>query len=429
MMPIIIILLMVAVLYVGYKTDVNIGILGMSVAFVVGAFGLDMSPGALIGMWPTRLFVLMVTIPYFYNFAMLNGTLEKLASNIIYLFRKIPWAMPIVMFVLSYVLAGIGAGQQVSTVMLVPVAMSIAIETGMSPILAALAVFLGGAGGFTPISMIGLVINSLVVQVGYSQEIADAIGIQTMFNVLKACVVMFAICYFAFKGYKTSLKDINIKKPEPFDEKQKITLGIIGVFVAILVFPFVINFLVPGIPFIVTLTKKVDVVFVSTICAVAATLLKVADEKAALARVPWRVAIMLCGISILIGVAAEAGAVDLLSNFVSANASTGLAPVFLAIASALLSLVVSGNVVNMTFFPLVPGLVAAISGLNPGVLFTSIAVGGFFSAVSPFSTAGGLILGSIQYDDIRDNVYKWLLAMPFILTFMLIVLITIGVVN
>jgi di/tricarboxylate transporter len=169
MMPIIIILLMVAVLYVGYKTDVNIGILGMSVAFVVGAFGLDMSPGALIGMWPTRLFVLMVTIPYFYNFAMLNGTLEKLASNIIYLFRKIPWAMPIVMFVLSYVLAGIGAGQQVSTVMLVPVAMSIAIETGMSPILAALAVFLGGAGGFTPISMIGLVINSLVVQVGYSQ--------------------------------------------------------------------------------------------------------------------------------------------------------------------------------------------------------------------------------------------------------------------
>ncbi|MGI6424242.1 MAG: SLC13 family permease [Tepidanaerobacteraceae bacterium] len=212
-------------------------------------------------------------------------------------------------------------------------------------------------------------------------------------------------------------------------KNKKLPLGIIGVFVAILVVPFVINFLVPGIPFIVTLTKKVDVVFVSTICAVAATLLKVADEKAALARVPWRVAIMLCGMSILIGVAAEAGAVDLLSNFVSANASTGLAPVFLAIASALLSLVVSGNVVNMTFFPLVPGLVAAISGLNPGVLFAAIAVGGFFSAVSPFSTAGGLILGSIQYDDIRDNVYKWLLAMPFILTFMLIVLITIGVVN
>ena len=94
MMPIFIILLMVAVIYVGYKTDVNIGILGMSVAFLVGAFALDMSPNALIGMWPTKLFILMVTIPYFYNFAMLNGTLEKLASNIIYLFEKIPWAMP-----------------------------------------------------------------------------------------------------------------------------------------------------------------------------------------------------------------------------------------------------------------------------------------------------------------------------------------------
>ncbi|MGI6424240.1 MAG: hypothetical protein ACOX2A_03140 [Tepidanaerobacteraceae bacterium] len=44
MMPIIIILLMVAVLYVGYKTDVNIGILGMSVAFLVGAFATRYEP-------------------------------------------------------------------------------------------------------------------------------------------------------------------------------------------------------------------------------------------------------------------------------------------------------------------------------------------------------------------------------------------------
>ena len=194
----------------------------------------------------------------------------------------------------------------------------------------------------------------MVVQVGYSQEVADAIGYR-MFNAFKACLIMFAVCYFAFKGYRTNIKDINLKKPEPFDEKQKITLGIIGVFVAILVVPFVINFLVPGIPFIVKLTKKVDVIFVSTICAVAATLLKIADEKAALARVPWRVAIMLCGMSILIGVAAEAGAVDLLSNFVSANASTGLAPVFLAIASALLSLL-SVEMLSYDLFPLVPDL-------------------------------------------------------------------------
>src|SRR5450830_131398 len=154
MLALIIICLLIAVIIIGYKTRINIGLLAIVVAYLVGITAVGVSPKDLVGMWPTKLFFLLFSVTFFYGFAMINGTLKKVALKVIYLFRTFPWLMPIVIYLLTMILAGIGAGQEVAVVIFIPIAMTIASVTGMSPILGGLAAFLGGVGGFAPISMI-----------------------------------------------------------------------------------------------------------------------------------------------------------------------------------------------------------------------------------------------------------------------------------
>lgn len=428
MLALIIICLLIAVIIIGYKTRINIGLLAIVVAYLVGITAVGVSPKDLVGMWPTKLFFLLFSVTFFYGFAMINGTLKNVALKVIYLFRTFPWLMPIVIYLLTMILAGIGAGQEVAVVIFIPIAMTIASVTGMSPILGGLAAFLGGVGGFAPISMIGILIKGLIETAGYSAVVASTMEIQIMKNAFIYTTILFCIFYFVFKGYKSKVSTMTMEKPEPFTGKQKITLIIIGCFVGVLVIPFLINALVSGIPFIVFLTKNVDVGFVSIICATAALLFKVADEKEVLAHVPWKVLIMLSGVSILIGVVVKAGAVQLLSNFVSVSTSSVTA-LILAVAAGFLSLFVSGLIVNAAFFPIVPVIVTTMLALSPVLLFSAIALGGFGTAISPFSTAGGLVLASIEDEKTRDGIFKWLLVLPFINLVIFVLLIVIGIVR
>ncbi|AOT69805.1 ArsB/NhaD family transporter [Geosporobacter ferrireducens] len=415
----------IGVIVLGQKTKINIGLWALAAAYIFGTFVLKISPSDLINAWPTKIFVLLFSVTFFYSFAVTNGTLEKMALVAVYSSRKIPWAIPIVLYILGFVISGIGAGDA-ATVMLIPIAMSIAKITGMNYFLAAIATLSGvSPGGFSPISTIGVFIRGLMEDVGgYSPELADAFGTRAMFQAILLFFVVFAIAYIVFKGYKIQVPDL--VKPEPFDNKQRVTLMIIACFVLVLVLPSLLDALVPGVPFIMLMKKNINVAFIAFIGSIAALLLKVGDEKKAFARVPWHVLTLLSGMGMLISVATKSGAVELLSNYVSNNVSFVMVPIMLSIFAGILSLFVSGFIVNMTFFSLVPGLALAL-GYDPGLLFATIAVGGLATSVSPFSSSGGLVIASVEDEEKSNMMFKYLLTMPFINITIYIILIQLGI--
>ena len=172
------------------------------------------------------------------------------------------------------------------------------------------------------------------------------------------------------------------------------------------------------------LNKKMDVGYVAIVLSLACLILKLADEKQVIVKIPWGTLIMICGVGMLISIAVKAGTIKLLAGWISQNIPVFFVPVVLSAIAGIMSFFSSTlGVVAPTLFPIVPVLADA-TGLSPMVLFTCIvmcsqATGG----VSPFSSGGSLALGSCETDEERDVLFKKLMfvATPCLFIIVLIV--------
>lgn len=106
----VIILAIVLAIALGYKTKINTGFFGIAFAYLIGTFALQLKPSEVIDMWPIRIFFVILAISLFYNFAMANGTLEKLSQHMLYHTRSFPRLLPIAIFLAATIIAALGAG-------------------------------------------------------------------------------------------------------------------------------------------------------------------------------------------------------------------------------------------------------------------------------------------------------------------------------
>lgn len=385
-------LIVAAVIIFGTVTKTNIGLWAIFAAYVLGSFVLGINPSLIINMWPTKLFLMLFAVTFFYSFAILNGSLEKLALHAVYACRSIPWAIPIMLYLLGFILSGIGAGDG-AIVLLIPTAMSIAKITGMNYFLAATSTICGiSYAGATPISTIGIFIRELMVHAGYSPEAANSYANKTFFHGFLVFTLVFILSYIIFRGYR--VKADTVARPEPFEGKQKATLGIIILYVSVMVLVPLLHLVIPEGPVIDLFAKNLNIALVSFFFALVSILFKVGDEKKAFLRVPWGTLVTLCGMCMLIAIVTESGTVKVVSDYLSSNVSDIFSPALFSLFSGIMSFFVSGFVVNTTFFPLVPGVVAG--GIDPGLLFSAIAVGAMGTAVSPFSSMGAMAVSLVD---------------------------------
>ena len=381
-----------AVIIFGTVTKTNIGLWAIFAAYILGSFVLGINASLIINMWPTKLFLMLFAVTFFYSFAILNGSLEKLALHAVYACRSVPWAIPIMLYLLGFILSGIGAGDG-AIVLLIPTAMSIAKITGMNYFLAATSTICGiSYAGATPISTIGIFIRELMVHAGYSPEAADSFANKTFFHGFLVFTLVFILSYIIFRGY--SVKADTVARPEPFEGKQKTTLGIIILYVCVMVLVPLLHLVIPEGPVIDLVARNLNIALVSFFFALVSILLKVGDEKKAFLRVPWSTLVTLCGMCMLISIVTESGTVKVISDYLSSNVSDIFSPALFSLFSGIMSFFVSGFVVNTTFFPLVPGVAAG--GIDPGLLFSAIAVGAMGTAVSPFSSMGAMAVSLVD---------------------------------
>ena len=416
----------ILVILLGYFTKTNIGLWAIAAAYLLGAFLLEMKPSEIVTLWPIKIFLMLFSVTFFYSYPALNGTLEKLSLKVVYASRKIPWLIPFVLFIISIIIAGIGAGDG-ATVMLIPIAISIAKVSGMNYFLAAASVITGiSIGGFSPISGIGIFIRELADQVGgYGPELSSDYANMAMLNAFVFFSLVFILSYFIFKGYK--VKSPFLDKPDPYNGIQIKTLIVISFFVCVLLVTPLLKTIFPEVQFFIKLHANVYLTFIAFISSIIARLLKIGDEKKAFERVPLHALTTICGMGMLIAVVGKSGAIEMMSDYLSDNTLPGvLVQVLLAMFSGIMSLFVSGFVVLPTFFSLVPGLATGLT-LYPGIFISAIAVGAGCTAVSPFSGMGGLVVASIDDEEKRNKIFNGLLIWPFINLSIFIILIIMGI--
>ncbi len=422
-----IVLLIAVAIGLGFYFKINIGLFGMFFAYLVGAFVLDMKVKSIINLWPINLFFTIMTITFFYRFAVSNGTLEKVATKTVYATRKATFLIPVVCYFLAFIMTAVGPGPYAVYVFLAPIIMAISDEIKMNKILAAIIVVSGVvAGCFSNYGVGGAITRGYIEAAGYA-ALAEQYTSRVFWNTFLAETILFIAAYIFFKGYKVASTEI--KKPEPFTSKQKITLILMFGAIGFVIIPSTLASFIPHSTILALLKAKLDISFVSIFAALLAIFFKVGSEKEALKQVPWNTIILISGISMLISVAVEAGSIDLLAHWFSTRTSTASAPIILSLVAGTMSFFASTlGVVMPTLYPIVEG-VANATGLAPTTLFSIITISGSFVGISPFSSGGALTLTGVTDEETRDKLFKQLLIIPFVSLALAIVLLLCGVIR
>ncbi len=415
MLSVAIILAIALAIFLGYKTKINMGLFCIVFAYIIGCFVMGLKPKQVIGYWPTSTMFVILSVSLFYNFAAINGTLEKMSGALLYACRKFPGLLPYALLAVAVILSVMGATYFTVLAFLAPITLVICDESRMDKLTGAVAINCGAlAGGNFPTSNLGVIFRGLAdTAFEASPDVAavETFGMEMkifLFSVLFSLVLV-TIFRFGFKENRNIGKGVTFKKPEVFTKDQKITLSLMMIMmVVVLIFPLM-QILMSGNAAIQYISSKVDVGLVAIVFAVIALLLKLAPQKEALAKIPWNTIVMIAGAGMLIAVAVEAGTIDALSTWIGFNVPKPLVPIAFSIVGAIMSFFSSTTgVVAPALFPLIPNL-AASAGLSSSALFACTIIGAQSSAISPFSSGGSLILGSTPKEEDRNMLFNRLL--------------------
>ena len=206
---------------------------------------------------------------------------------------------------------------------------------------------------------------------------------------------------FLKRGARKERTALELEKPEPFTEKQKITLAIIGISLVLIIVPVVLKTFIDT-PFIAKLSGFVNIITVWTVGIIVQTLLNLGDLKEIISKkVPWGSIILVCGMSTLFNLASTLGVVDILGGVVS-NVSPILVLPFIATICAILSFFVSGLVIT-PFFAALATTFAAASGYPIVLVMAAIIAGGGATSISPVSAGGAYLLSAAPNENVLSE--------------------------
>jgi Na+/H+ antiporter NhaD/arsenite permease-like protein len=395
-LPVISLLALLAVVIAGSFLPVNVGVLAIAAAFVVGVPLAGLKIPAIVAGFPAGLFLTLVGVTLLFSQARVNGTLDRIAALAVSHARGRAGVIPIIFFLLALVFASIGPGNIAATALLAPVAMAAAGRAGVPAFLMAMMVCCGAnAGALSPFAPTGIIANGLMAKIG----IEDAQWTNYSSLLVSQALVGFS-GYFLLGGTRllregtgTAALEEGSVGDSPLNWQQKLTLATIAtLIVAVLVF-------------------KVDITIGAFVGAGVLSLARAADEKRALKDMPWGVVLMVCGVTVLIGVAEKTGGMDLLTSMLSELSTQQSITGVIALVTGVISVYSSSSgVVLPAFLPTIPGLIEKLGGGDALAIASSINVGAHLVDVSPLSTLGALCISNAAPDVDRKRLFNQMLA-------------------
>lgn len=382
-------------------STLNVGVLAVALAWIVGTYIGGIPVNTVMGGFPTQLFLTLVGVTLLFALAQVNGTLDKLAHHAVRSCRGRRGLVPIMFFVMAAALASLGPGNISTAALLSPMAMSTAGRAGIPLFLMAIMVGNGAnAGSLSPFAPTGIIVNGLMTRNGM-----PGFEVSTyLYNLLAHAVVAFG-GYFLFGGLAllasgrgdhtvaATATDAGTGSLEP---RHWITMGVIVVLLA------------------AVLLFGVNVGMGAFLAAVVLVVLKAADDREAIRRMPWGVIVMVCGVTVLVALLERAQGIDLLVSLVARIATSETVTAVIAFLTGLISAYSStSGVVLPAFLPMVPGLAKELGVADPFSIAASMNVGGHLVDVSPLSTIGALCIASVPIGADARRLFNQLLAWGF----------------
>ena len=413
----------------------NVGVLSLALAWIVGVYIAGMPVSVVMSGFPSQLFLTLTGVTLLFALAQTNGTLERITHHAVRLCRGNCGTIPVMFFLLGAGLSSIGPGNIATAALLAPIAMSTAARAGIPLFLMAIMVGNGAnSGGLSPIAPTGIIVNGLMARHGMPGFALETYA----YNLLAHTLVAFA-GYALFGGLKlfragpstplragpstelragpSTLLRAGPSTPlragcegavlvpmesaiEPFERRHWITVAVIAALI------------------VSVIAANVHVGMGAFLGAVILVLTGSADDGEAVKKMPWRVIVMVCGVTVLISLVEKAQGLDLLVSLVAKVATPGTVTAVVSFLTGLVSVYSStSGVVLPAFLPLVPGLAAELPGASAVGIAMSMNVGGHLVDVSPLSTIGALCMAGAAADESRalfNKLLAWGLSMTVV---------------
>jgi di/tricarboxylate transporter len=392
---------LVVAIVVSCATSMNVGILSLALAWIVGVYIGHIPVATVMNGFPSQLLLTLSGVTLLFTIAQLNGTLDRLTHHAVRSCRGNRGVLPIMFFVLAAALASMGPGNIATTALIAPMAMSTAGHVGIPLFLMAIMVGNGAnAGALSPFAPTGIIVSGIMGRMGMPGHEWHTY----LYNVLAHAVVAFG-GYFLFGGLKlfrskgVAKADAGSRTEGEIESRHWVTLAVIGALIAGVIF------------------FEVNIGMGAFAGAVLLVLAGCANEREAIGKMPWNVIMMVCGVTVLIALLEKASGIDLIVSWVSRIATKRSVTPELAFVTGLVSVYSStSGVVLPAFLPMVPRITMQL-GLDPLALASAINVSAHLVDVSPLSTIGALCLASApagQDTALFNKLLAWGLSMSVV---------------
>jgi Na+/H+ antiporter NhaD/arsenite permease-like protein len=380
---------------VSMMSRINVGLIAIALAWLVGVYVADMKPDAVMAGFPAALFLTLCGVTLLFGIAEVNGSFSAIAYRATGLVRGNSRLIPIVLFLIAGVLAAIGPGAIAAVALLAPIAIAVGVRAQLPPMLTALMVANGAnAGNLSPISAVGIIANTKMADaglVGYEWQVMLANFAAHLL------VAMAAYIYFVRRIPASVAVQTDVALPDAtLDSKRWLTVGVLTVWIVCVIF------------------LKVNLGLAAFAAAAVLIALRVADEGAAFRKIPLGVIMMVCGVSVLIALLEKNGGMELFSSMLARIATANSINGVIAFVTGLISTYSStSGVVLPAFLPTVPSLVTQLGGGDPLAISLSINVGSSLVDVSPLSTIGALCVAAVADPVASRKLFYQLLIWGF----------------
>ncbi|WP_448610502.1 SLC13 family permease [Geodermatophilus sp. URMC 60] len=451
------ILVLLAIFLISTVLPVHMGVLAFVATFVAGyfIFGTEEYADTIYGFFPGELFIVLVGVTFLFAIAKNNGTVDWLVSASVKASGGRLWAIPWVMFTVTGVLTAIGGVVPACVAIIAPVGMAFARRYQINPVLMGLFIINGAtAGGFSPLSIFGVITNTVVADNGLPGSPAFLWGASIVANALLSIVV-----FFLFGGRKllgnatrveldgsapagpdgrgaepvpvgssgtagaagtgpggaaaapgrstageradrTSVQTTALKTPEPeapvttLDRDRVLTLvGLVLLVVGALVFQLEIGLMALTIAAVLSLVAP-------------------AGAKGAVGQVAWPTVLLICGIVTYVGLLQELDTPGWLGDNVASLGVPMIAALLICYIGAVVSAFASTTGILGALIPLAVPFLLGSDAIGAIGLITALALSSSIVDSSPFSTSGALVVANSNPED-RDRVFRTLMIWGF----------------
>jgi di/tricarboxylate transporter len=392
---------LVLAILVSCVTSMNVGVLAIALAWVLGVYAGHLPVAAVMSGFPSQLLLTLGGVTLLFTIAQLNGTLDRVAHHAVRSCRGSRGALPVMFFVLAAGLASMGPGNIATAAIVAPMAMTTAARVRIPMFLMAIMVGNGAnAGSLSPFAPTGIIVNGIMSRIGMPGHEWQTYA----YNLLAHAGVAFA-GYFAFGGWKlfaargVAQAEGGSAGDGAIEPRHWMTLAVIAALI------------------IAVVTVDVNIGMGAFAGAVLLVLLRCADDREAIKRMPWNVIMMVCGVTVLIALLERSAGIDLIVSWLSRIATTSTVTPEIAFVTGLVSVYSStSGVVLPAFLPMVPRLTSAL-GLDSFALASAINVSAHLVDVSPLSTIGALCLAGVpggQDAGLFNRMLAWGLSMTVV---------------